>query len=103
MLSYLMAFISMYRITLQVWFQNSRAKYRRGITQPGAGGSCENNVSASSAGLGNPPSHHSHSSNDATLLSGQEDKGGVAPNTNLNSMLNNDETDSDSLMDGMTV
>ena len=60
-------------------------------------------MSASSAGLGNPPSHHSHSSNDATLLSGQEDKGGVAPNTNLNSMLNNDETDSDSLMDGMTV
>ena len=28
-------------VVFQVWFQNSRAKHRRGIAQPGTGGSCE--------------------------------------------------------------
>merc|ERR1719412_2558258 len=36
---------------LQVWFQNSRAKYRRGIPQPGAGGSCEGSEGTGGVGM----------------------------------------------------
>ena len=87
---------------LQVWFQNSRAKHRRGIAQPGTGGSCEGNVSANSVGMSSQ-THHSHSSNDATSVGGgQDDTSGRSMNT-LNSMMSNDETDSDSLMEGLPV
>ena len=89
----------MFTIKFQVWFQNSRAKYRRGITQPGTGGGCEGNVSASAVGIPSQ-THHSHSPNDASTGTGLDDTPGASTNT-LNSMMSNDETDSDSLMEGM--
>ena len=88
-------------IKTQVWFQNSRAKYRRGISQPGTGGSCDGN--GAGGGVGMPSqTHHLHSSTEEAVTR-QEDSGATTSINALNSMISNDETDSDSLMEGIPV
>ena len=89
----------------QVWFQNSRAKWRRGNSQPGTAGSCDGNESTGGVGMPSQ-NHHSHSSNEPPQAGeggSTNDNGSSASLSTLNNMINNEETDSDSLMEGLPI